>query len=910
MTKAHRIGAFAVAIAFTMGGSLLPVSAAGAAQAPPPAADPAGSKLSPALAALANPTALPQTQTDQAAEPNSGPGSMVQRPDGRVLVDLLLKDKSAATLGAIEATGAKRVAVSDTDTLATYAMLPDELARLESIGGLQFAHEVITPEVGGPGLADAGAPPETNSGACPSGDRVSEADGQLNAATARTTFGVDGTGVQAAVLSDSFNLLGGMATDQAASELPGPGNTCGHTSAITILSEAGSGTGTDEGRAMAQAIHDLAPGASISAASAFNGQADFANQIRALKNNGAKVIADDVSYADELLYQEGVISKAITEVTAAGVTYFSSAANSNAIVGGKNISSYEATGGFRPTPCPALIVANACHDFDPGAGVSDGDTVTIGNTGNFSFTLGWNEPQLGVTTDLDYYLIDVAANTVVSSNTVNDITSQTPVAFVNKFTNSSGAAKTYKFVIARKGASGTPRFKFILRRPASFTSVQFNTSTGGDIIGPSIMGHNASLAGAPIAAVPYFDSNTVESFSSRGPTTYCWAPVGVGASAALPSCLTRQVEVAATDGAQNSFFGQTNLGDGLHHFFGTSQAAPHAAAVAVLQTQARPCRTPAEKLAGQRASGRPIAGFGQDALGSGLVDASAAISSLAGCALPLAPAFPSGTSGNASSLLSWFPANGNGFPITGFVITPFIGAVAQAPQTFNNAANAQTVTGLSNGTTYTFKVAAKNVNGTGPQSTTAPITIGKPVKPIFLAVSSGNGTATVGWTANGNGTAITQSVITPFIGGVAQTPQVFNNGNSAQVVTGLTNGTTYTFKITVSNAIGSGPQSAATLPIKAGLPAKIGFPSATAGHGAATVSWFPANGNGSPITGVAITPFIAGVAQPTQIFNTTANSRVVTGLTNGTAYTFKVAGINAIGTGPQSVATAAVTPTP
>jgi hypothetical protein len=66
-----------------------------------------------------------------------------------------------------------------------------------------------------------------------------------------------------------------------------------------------------------------------------------------------------------------------------------------------------------------------------------------------------------------------------------------------------------------------------------------------------------------------------------------------------------------------------------------------------------------------------------------------------------------------SAKINWWPPSGNGSAITGYVITPYIGTTAQTPQTFGNAST-QTVTGLTNGTTYTFKVQAINAIGTGP----------------------------------------------------------------------------------------------------------------------------------------------------------------------------------------------------
>jgi hypothetical protein len=80
-------------------------------------------------------------------------------------------------------------------------------------------------------------------------------------------------------------------------------------------------------------------------------------------------------------------------------------------------------------------------------------------------------------------------------------------------------------------------------------------------------------------------------------------------------------------------------------------------------------------------------------------------------------------------------------------------------------------------------------------------------------------------------------------------------------------------------------------------------------EGEATIGWTaPASTGGSPITGYELTPYRNGVAQPVVTLGAGVTSTTVTGLTNGLAHTFKVAAVNAVGTGPQSAASNAVTP--
>src|SRR5258708_15952253 len=87
---------------------------------------------------------------------------------------------------------------------------------------------------------------------------------------------------------------------------------------------------------------------------------------------------------------------------------------------------------------------------------------------------------------------------------------------------------------------------------------------------------------------------------------------------------------------------------------------------------------------------------------------------------------------------------------------------------------------------------------------------------------------------------------------------------------------------------------------------------AAAGSGSASVTWTaPSSNGGSPITSYTVTPYIGSAAQtPVMVSGSPpATSATVTGLTNGTGYTFTVSATNAIGTGPASASSNAVTPT-
>jgi predicted lipoprotein with Yx(FWY)xxD motif len=194
----------------------------------------------------------------------------------------------------------------------------------------------------------------------------------------------------------------------------------------------------------------------------------------------------------------------------------------------------------------------------------------------------------------------------------------------------------------------------------------------------------------------------------------------------------------------------------------------------------------------------------------------AAILPAGAATVPAAPAKPAAAPLNASARVTWVaPANG-GSTITQYIVTPFIGATAQAPRTFDASTVTRVITGLTNTTTYTFRVKAHNAVGTGANSPASnPVTVGAPAAPAKPQVAPGNAAARVNWVAPANnGSAITGYVVTPFIGTTAQAARTFNNTAIVQLISGLTNGTSYTFKVAAKNARGTGPMSAASLPVK------------------------------------------------------------------------------------------------
>ena len=186
-------------------------------------------------------------------------------------------------------------------------------------------------------------------------------------------------------------------------------------------------------------------------------------------------------------------------------------------------------------------------------------------------------------------------------------------------------------------------------------------------------------------------------------------------------------------------------------------------------------------------------------------------------AAPGAPTAVTATTSAADEItVSWTaPATDGGSAVGGYEVTPSIGGVAGSVRSFpGSTATSQKIGGLARNTTYTFRVAATNAIGTGPlSSASTPVTAAGPATPPTDATATaGNGRAIITWhaPASDGSSPITKYLITPFIGTTAQ-PNVTSTGTgTSRVVLNLTNGTTYTFKVSAQNAFGPGARSIAT----------------------------------------------------------------------------------------------------
>jgi len=275
-----------------------------------------------------------------------------------------------------------------------------------------------------------------------------------------------------------------------------------------------------------------------------------------------------------------------------------------------------------------------------------------------------------------------------------------------------------------------------------------------------------------------------------------------------------------------------------------------------------------------------------------------------GTTVPGAPTSISATKGDAQATVTFTaPASDGGSSITGYTATSNPGSF-----TGTGTASPVTVTGLTNGTAYTFTVTATNANGTGQasaasNSVTPSTALTVPGAPTGVSAVSGYEKATVTFTApvNDGGSAITGYTVTSSPGGFVGT------GSASPIsVTGLPALIAYTFTVTATNAIGTGPASAASNSVTpTTVPGAPTIGTATKGNAQASVTFTaPASDGGSAITGYTVTSNPGSFTGT----STTVSPITVTGLTNGTAYTFTVTATNANGTGSASAASNSVTP--
>ena len=465
-------------------------------------------------------------------------------PDSVAELELVTVDiratVTAAVLARIRALGGT-VINSVPEYRAIRARLPltavEQLAALDAVQFIRPADEAVTRK-----------------------DNTSEGDIAHGANLARTRHGVTGAGIGIGVISDG---VGTLADRQASGDLP---------ARVTVLpGQEGSG---DEGTALLEIVHDIAPGAELYFATGFTGQAQFAANIEALCEAGADVIVDDVGYPLEANLQDDLVAQGVNAATADGCYFFSAAGNDGNLNDGTS-GVWEGDYAAGTSLVVGGETAGVRHDF--GGGQEENPVK-----GSFYGTvvLQWSDPLGNSANDYDLFLVDGDGNVILSSTNTQD-GSQDPFESI-----STGffAYSDARLVIVK--VKGDNRY---LRLQAFDRNLEIATAgnTWGHAAAENAVGvGQVDVRDAGGAGGVFDGTESVRTSSSDGPRRVFFQPDGTPITAGDSTTTGGQEfqELSKPDLAAAACVSTAT--PGFSRFCGTSAAAAHAAAIAALMLEA------------------------------------------------------------------------------------------------------------------------------------------------------------------------------------------------------------------------------------------------------------------------------------------------------------------------------------
>lgn len=442
-----------------------------------------------------------------------------------------------------------------------------------------------------------------------SGLITTQGDQAANADLARAISGLSGNGIKIGVLSDSYDCFNQAASDISNGDLP-------DASLIDILDDTVCGNFVkDEGRAMFQIAHDMAPGADLAFHTAFKGELDYAEGIDQLVTAGADIIVDDVFYYEEPFFQDGVIAQAATNaVVVSDVPYFTAAGNAGR---------YSWEGSYASSGQSFISTNGDAHEFAPG---DIQQSITVLPTSFVAIVLQWDDPYstldpnglAGPDTDLDIALVNSSGNIVATGVDNNIAGDPYEVIF---YLNNSGSQQ-FNLVIEKQVGPEPNLMKWIAF--SGLASIDEHDTASGTVVG-----HANAEAVLSIGAVNYdktprygISPPQLASYSSGGASEILFLADGTSIN---PPIIRNNPDVTAPDGGNNTVVGSDSDGDNFPNFFGTSAAVVHAASVAALLLE-KESLTPStiENILETTAISHGNSGYSPDT-GNGFIDAASAL---------------------------------------------------------------------------------------------------------------------------------------------------------------------------------------------------------------------------------------------------------------------------------------------
>jgi hypothetical protein len=431
------------------------------------------------------------------------------------------------------------------------------------------------------------------------GSVTSQGDALIKANTFRAQQGVSGQDLAVGILSDSINVFdGGIAQSASTGDL-NPNN-------IVIVKDGPDGS-SDEGRAMAEIVSDVAPSSDIAFYSGAFFPQDMAQGIDLMSVVPARLVVDDIGYPDEPMFNDGIIAQAVDRLAAKGVFYASAAGNDG---NGAFLTNWRGTSATIGSGNDS--VSGTFLDLGGGSPLQ---TFTLDTNNFISIDTQWDNafleggtifPNFQVQTQVNVYITTADGSKILG--VFNDDTLNTGEALqLAQFFN-DGSFGTNQFALAFQLAQGPA--------PTELRWVNF-ADTGIDIHalhqgGPAIFGHPVATGAIAVAAVPWFAPNTAEPFTSVGGDIPILFDTS-GNRLSTPDIRVKP-QVAGPDGVSISF----DL-DGSNTFFGTSASAPHVAAAAALLLRRFPTLTPSQIAQHLEATALSLNTPGVDVTGAGLI---------------------------------------------------------------------------------------------------------------------------------------------------------------------------------------------------------------------------------------------------------------------------------------------------